>query len=293
MSVARDLLDRLAEIGATVRPAPDLDDGVRLISRQTSESPAVSCGSAEPAARNLVLDRTTAAGALAFAPVAPDGRSASKPVLERELLDGGWQPGLTLLPDQKCWLETGHFDADGHSMGVRLADQIGRGLDDLRDQILHLAHAGRRVRIATDHGWLLLPGGLPVAKLETGLTETKWSRCAIVKEGAPASVPQLPWSWNWSVMVASAPGVHAFRAGQDYAHGGISPQESVVPELIVAPIAAVRRVIILEVEWAGLRMRIRAENGDGLTADLRLGAEGDGGSVADRPACSTPMGAPA
>jgi hypothetical protein len=223
------------------------------------------------------------AAAIDFCPMAPDGRSVTKPVLERELLAGGWQPGLTLLSDQKCWVETGNFDADGHNMGVRLADQIERGLEDLRGEILRLARAGRRVRVATDHGWLLLPGGLPVAKLETGLTETKWTRCAIVKEGAPASVPQLPWSWNPRVMVASAPGIHAFRAGQDYAHGGLSPQESIVPELVVEPLAAVRRAVILDIEWAGLRLRVRAEDGDGLSADLRLGVEGDVGSVADRP----------
>lgn len=129
----------------------------------------------------------------------------------------------------------------------------------------------------------MLPGGLPVAKLETGLTETKWTRCAVVKEGAPVSVPQLPWSWNPAVMVASAPGIHAFRAGQDYAHGGLSPQESIVAELVVEPLAAVRRAVILDLEWVGFRVRVRAEAGVGLTADLRLGAEGDGGSVADRP----------
>ena len=220
--------------------------------------------------------------AMDFCPVAADGRSVAKPVLERELLAGGWQPGLTLLPDQKCWLETGNFDADGHNMGVRLADQIERGLEDLCEEILRLARAGRRVRIGTDHGWLLLPGGLPVAKLESGLTETKWTRCAVVKEGAPVSVPQLPWSWNPSVMIASGPGIHAFRTGQDYAHGGLSPQESIVAELIVEPLAAARRAVLLDLEWVGLRLRIRAEDGDGLTADLRLGAEGDAGSVADR-----------
>jgi hypothetical protein len=153
------------------------------------------------------------AEAIDFCPMAPDGRSATKPVLERELQAGGWQPGLTLLHDQRCWLETGNFDADGHNMGVRLADQIERGLEDLREEILRLARAGRRVRVATDHGWLLLPGGLPVAKLESGLTETKWTRCAVVKEGAPASVLQLPWSWNPAVMVASAPGIHVRAEG--------------------------------------------------------------------------------
>ena len=218
-----------------------------------------------------------------FLPVATDGRPAAKPVLERELAAGGWHPSLTLLADQKCWLETGHFDADGHGMGVRLADQIAHGLNNLRDQALQLARAGRRVRIITDHGWLLLPGGLPVAKLETGLTETKWTRCAMVKEGARTTVPQMSWSWNRAVLVASAPGIHAFRAGQEYAHGGISPQESVAPVLTISPVVALQRAVIADAEWNGLRIRVRAENGDGLTADLRKGPEGDGGSIVDRP----------
>ena len=36
----------------------------------------------------------------------------------------------------------------------------------------------------TDHGWLLLPGGLPKTQLNEGLTETRWGRCALIKEGA-------------------------------------------------------------------------------------------------------------
>jgi hypothetical protein len=237
----------------------------------------------KPLASPVVARFSGSEAAPDFSPVASDGRPAGKAVLERELTAAGWQPGLTLLPDQKCWLEAGHFDADGHNMGVRLADQIARGLDDLRAQILGMARTGRRVRLTTDHGWLLLPGGLPVAKLETGLTETKWTRCAIVKAGAPATVPQLPWSWNPAVMVASAPGIHALRAGHEYAHGGLSPQESIVAELTVEPLAAVRRAVIVDLEWIGLRLRVRADGGDGLAADLRLGAEGDGLSVADRP----------
>ena len=49
------------------------------------------------------------------------------------------------------------------------------------------------------------------------------------------------------------------------------------------PLAAPRRAVIVDVEWVGLRVRVRADGGDGLIADLRLGAEGDGRSIADRP----------
>ena len=158
-----------------------------------------------------------------FYPTASDGKAAQKLVLERELKAEGWEVGGSLLPDVKAWSETGSFDSDGHSLGVRLVDQIERGLRDIADMIIGLAKAGRRVRIVTDHGWLLLPGSLPRAKLDSGLTDTKWSRCALMKEGAVVSALQLPWTWAAGVVVATAPGVHAFREGQEYAHGGLSP----------------------------------------------------------------------
>jgi hypothetical protein len=218
-----------------------------------------------------------------FYPTAADGKPAQKPVLERELKSGGWEIGGSLLPDAKAWSETGNFDSDGHSLGVRLVDQIERGLRDVADIVIGLAKTGRRVRIVTDHGWLLLPGGLPRAKLDTGLTDTKWSRCALVKEGAVVSALQLPWTWSPAAVVATAPGAHTFRDGQEYAHGGLSPQESVVPELTVEPLAVVRKVAIVEATWVGLRLRVVVDGGDGFTADLRLGTEGDGSSVLDKP----------
>jgi hypothetical protein len=85
------------------------------------------------------------------------------------------------------------------------------------------------------------------------------------------------------VHIATAPGIHVFRQGAEYAHGGISPQECIVPELLVLPIAPVLRVIIETVEWVGMRLRVHANGGDGLFADVRVGTEGDGASVADRP----------
>ena len=218
-----------------------------------------------------------------FYPTASDGKPAQKPVLERELKAEGWEIGGSLLPDVKAWSETGNFDSDGHGLGVRLVDQIEHGLRDIADMIIGLVKTGRRVRIITDHGWLLMPGSLPKAKLDSGLTDTKWSRCALVKEGAAVSALQLPWTWAPTAVVATAPGVHVFREGQEYAHGGLSPQESVVPELLVEPLAVTRRAAIVEAQWVGLRLRVVVDGGDGLTADLRLGAEGDGPSVLDKP----------
>ncbi len=218
-----------------------------------------------------------------FAPVTADGKPVGKPELLTELAALGWRDADSLLAAEKNWLETGHIDHDGHQMQGRLAEQLPGMLQIAAAEVLRLARSGRRVRIVTDHGWLLMPGGLPVAKLGAGLTETQWSRCATVKDGAARVTRQVPWTWNKMVMVALAPGAHVFRAGMEYAHGGISPQECVVPDLLVAPQQTVRRAVIVEVIWVGLRVRVRADGGDGLAADLRLGADGEGQSIADRP----------
>ena len=186
------------------------------------------------------------------------------------------------MPSDRCWLEAGHFDKDGHGQQSRMADNVSAGLSTVAAEALRIVRSGRRLRIATDHGWLLMPGGLPVATLPTSLTVTKWRRCAVVKEGASSSATQIPWTWNSAIYVATAPGIHVFIDGKEYAHGGISPQECLVPELIVAPLTAVRSVRIESVEWVGMRLRIKADGGDGLSADLRLGSDGDDGSIADR-----------
>lgn len=218
-----------------------------------------------------------------FEPQSSDGRRVVQTVLLREMAALGWNDTMTLVPTDRCWIEAGHFDKDGHGQQSRMAENVGAGLATVAAEILRLTRSGRRVRVVTDHGWLLLPGKLPVANLPTGLTETKWLRCAVVKEGAASTATQLPWTWNPSVHIATAPGVHVFREGAEYAHGGISPQECIVPELMVLPAAAGRRVTIESLEWVGLRLRVHAEGGDGLIADLRLGVDGDGESIADRP----------
>lgn len=108
-----------------------------------------------------------------------------------------------------------------------------------------------KVWVVTDHGWLLLPGGLPKAELPARLTETRWGRCAVLKDAvADQNWLVLPWSFDPAVRVALAPGITAFSHGREYDHGGLSPQESVVPFLRVRreePIAGQPR--LLAVTW--------------------------------------------
>ena len=71
--------------------------------------------------------------------------------------------------------------------------------------------------------------------------------------------------------IASPPGIGAFRAGTEYAHGGVSPQECVVPDLIAERETTVAAARITGVDWRGMRCRVTVETGaQGVKVDLRL-----------------------
>lgn len=119
-------------------------------------------------------------------------------------------------------------------MGERLAGQVDREIESVAHRVQELRRAGwARVRVVTDHGWLLIPGGLTKAKIAASTVETAWSRVARLAEGAAPEASTLPWHWDPNVRIAVPPGAHAFRAGEAYAHGGVSLQESIVPDIIV------------------------------------------------------------
>ena len=82
-----------------------------------------------------------------------------------------------------------------------MAEGVPDGLREVAEIALRSAEQGRRVRIVTDHGWLLMPGGFQQAALETGLVEPsgKRSRMAALKLGAPTSYLRVPWTWDSSV----------------------------------------------------------------------------------------------
>ena len=213
--------------------------------------------------------------------LSPDGKPATKPVLFKLMEAQGWETGSSLLRDAKLWTETGRFDEEGHALGARLAERLSAGIRDAVDRIVQLARSGRRLRVVTDHGWLLMPGGLPLAALDVGLVEPdgKRTRCALIKAKAQTSYLQIPWTWNPDVSVATATGVRSFFASYEYAHGGVSPQECILPVLEVASDGAKNTVSILEAKWEGLRLRVQVENGADSNADLRLGSETSGPSL--------------
>lgn len=138
--------------------------------------------------------------------------------------------------------------------------------------------------MVTDHGWLLLPGGLPKRELHASLANTRWRRCAMLKSGVVAEVQTVPWHWNKDVEVAIAPGVGIFVDGADYSHGGLTVQECVVPMLVIEAPRQKVNVEITGVKWVGLRCRVTVVGAtEGCTVDLRGKAGDPSSSIALEP----------
>jgi len=169
----------------------------------------------------------------------------------------------------------------GHSLQADLVHQLGAEVEKVAMRIASLLEAGwRRVRVVTDHGWLLLPGGLPKVDLPSYLVGTKWARCALVKGQPDLAIPAAAWHWDPQVQVASPPGIACFRAGEQYAHGGISPQECVTPVLTVLRGEDVARASIQSIEWRGMRCRVKVDSNDPkVRVDLRTSWREPGSSI--------------
>jgi hypothetical protein len=219
-------------------------------------------------------------------------KSGWKPVLApliRERLDAA---GVELLDANETripsgaaaggWTECGNVDSLGHNLQGELVYQLDLEVDRIADRAFNLLDSGwRRVRVVTDHGWLLLPAGLPKVDLAPYLVETKWARCALVKGQPDLNIPVTSWYWNPDVKIASPPGIGAFRAGETYAHGGISPQECVVPEVIVERGAGTIHASIQSVEWRGMRCRVRVDSNESrVRVDLRKSWKQESTSIA-------------
>ena len=186
----------------------------------------------------------------------------------------------------RAWAEAGRFDELGHALEYGLATQIAEQLDLVAHRVQELLDAGwKKVRVVTDHGWLFMPGGLPSAKLAKYLAESRWRRCAALKDTSHADHPTASWHWNPVCRFAYAPGVACYVAGSEYAHGGLSLQECLVPDLVFmgaagGPVAAAK---VVDIQWHGLRCRIVTDAaGAGLRADLRTKA-GDAASSITEP----------
>ena len=214
------------------------------------------------------------------------------------LKERGWQflgPNETGDPSGSAWTEAGAIDKRGHSEGWKLARSIESEVRDLVARIRALLSAGwTEVVVVTDHGWLLLPGGLPKVEMKKFLTEHRWGRCAALKADAQSNELAFKWRWNPAVMIASPPGAGCFRASMDYSHGGVSLQEMVTPVLRVkAAKTSGGSARLLEAKWTGAKCRVSV-GGDcvGVRVDVRnTQSEATGSFLTDKlPRETTPDG---
>jgi hypothetical protein len=209
--------------------------------------------------------------------VAESGQSLKGYQLKKLLTEAGWQildTNQNGNVNGNAWIEFGDIDREGHERGWKLAKQLDNILKDVKGQVIQLLNSGwKKVRIVTDHGWLLMPGNLPKIELPSAQAETKWGRCATIKPGATTKEQLYPWYWNLNQHFALANGISCFRNGMEYDHGGVSLQECLTLELSVSPSLSHASHItpeITDVAWKGLRCTIAADSVfEGLSLDIR------------------------
>lgn len=206
--------------------------------------------------------------------VRESGSKVTAQVLRRVVGDGGFQVlAAEELGDTagRAWSELGDIDAYGHNHGWKIAHHAAAELRRIAERIDGLlSHGWQKVVVVTDHGWLLMPGGLPKVELPEHLTETRKGRCARLKEGASSDHQVVAWYWDRAVRVAIAPGIHCYESGKEYEHGGLSPQECVVPILTATGRASPASASISEVRWRRLRCDVTIEGSvAGACVDVR------------------------
>lgn len=263
LDVARRVQERLADAGLEVDARTSLS---ALPTVTQTAKPALV-----PAAEGALT-----AGPDLHASNAVTGTKASIQVLRALMTDNSVQVlGSTDRgdPTGAAWAEAGEIDHRGHDVGVRLVDHIDAEVDRITTRIRELLDAGwQRVDVVTDHGWVLLPSGMEKVDLPPATAEVKKGRCARLKDGAVVDVPTVPWFWDPDVRIALAPGVTCFEANKEYEHGGVSPQECIVPRLAVTAgsKATTGGPEFTKVKWLGLQCRVEFTGVTGkAVVDLR------------------------
>ena len=264
-----DVSQRLVEL---------LRTGGRSVSTATqwSAHPTVTATS-KPAVSPVIKGITGLSLGEQFQPVTADTERPLTTDRFRGLLEAaGYQclgSNETGDPSGRAWTEHGEIDKLGHLLKAGLAPRIDDQIELLRERVAMLLDEGwKEVRVVTDHGWLWLPGGLPKVDLPRYLTISRWARCAAIEGGSNVETPVVSWDWNPQERIAVAPGIACFVEGHEYAHGGLSLQESLVPVIRITGGAGSGTVDIriADLSWVGFRCRVRVEPVlPGLSVDLR------------------------
>jgi len=84
-------------------------------------------------------------------------------------------------------------------------------------------------------------------------------------------LPMTSWFWDSSEAVVLAPGISCFAAGMEYAHGGLTVQEALIPSMTVCSkhVGPVKSVVLKDLKWSGLRLNVVLEGAHGLIVDIR------------------------
>lgn len=197
--------------------------------------------------------------------------------LKKLLKENGWEL-LTKAeggdPNGSAWTELGDIDKEGHDRGWKISKEIDRLVNEVRGRVLSLMMEGwTRIRIVTDHGFLLMPGGLPKSNLPTSLTENRWGRCAALKAGSKSEEAHYSWFWNPSHCFALAEGISCYGKKREYTHGGISLQECLTAEILVEAKDSPLQLSSIEITdhvWRGMRFTLAVEGEvKGLSLDIR------------------------
>jgi hypothetical protein len=312
---ARHLQNIWEPIAKTDTPSSDAEscivfvDGLRVDSARRLKSILAAKGAViDEQIRWAALPSVTGTGKPAVAPLAStsaaenpsptDFQAMSPYQFEKALKDSGWMvirakdpipapicQGYPVASTvNKLWVEIGNIDHEGHERGAKLAKQLPALLAEVAERIEALLSAGWfRIRVVTDHGWLLLPGGLPKSDLPSAVSENKWGRCALLKSGATTAHRVFPWHWNPDESVVLADGISCFRSNEEYTHGGLSLQECLTLDLILSLDAPQGAATIAEVKWKGLRCSVLAQGTvSGLHLDVRAFAEDANSSLINK-----------
>ena len=287
------------ELGCRLADRLETRGCAAVVDHRWAATPTVTATSkpaVTPVAGDIAGDRLGAD----FRPTIKDSRRPARAKDLRDAMEargyqilGSGALDIPLSAGARGWLETGEIDRHGHHhRAASFARLVEDELVRLADRIAGLLDVGwRSVRVVTDHGWLLLPGGLPMVTLPRHLTESKWARSAVVTPGSTPDVSLHPWHWNPDEHFATPHGVACFSQTPEYAHGGLSIQECLIPDIRVERTASARMTAqVRSVSWRRFRcnvaVRVRgvpATSGPPpLTADLRL-ATPTGESVASSP----------
>ncbi|MFK0009282.1 BREX-1 system phosphatase PglZ type B [Paenarthrobacter sp. NPDC090520] len=225
----------------------------------------------------------------AFDAADAQGRSMKGQVFRAALADAGvqyldWKSSETGDANGIGWTQSNTIDALGHDHGHALSEMVDQQLDRIAERIKSLLGTGwRRVVVVTDHGFILPAGPALKVSLPLAITEgdaARKPRVARLKAGASRpNFPTIPWTWDASIDMISAPGAAAFEAGTYYEHGGLSPQECVIPVINVSAREGASGPAQIEgIRWTGQRCRIDFEPAEAdVVAEVRL-SPGDASS---------------